>query len=93
MSESATLPPASKRRKPARAKNPGGIPMSTGALADGGFLSVSQGAALLAISKTRMYELLRANVISSARLGGKICVPRLALLEYAAARIQLGTIA
>lgn len=64
-----------------------------GALADGGFMSVSQGAALLAISKSRMYELVRAQVISSAILAGKICIPRLALLEYAAARVQLGTIA
>lgn len=67
--------------------------MSTRELADGGFVSAPEGAAFLAISKSRMYELLRANVISSARLGGKLCVPRLALLKYAAARIQLGTIA
>jgi len=62
-------------------------------LADGGFVSVAEGAAFLAISRTRMYELPRANIISSARLGGKLCIPRLALLEYAAARIQLGSIA
>lgn len=79
-------------RARARVQNRDGNPLSTRALADGGFVSVPQGAAFLAISKTRMYELLRANVISSARLGGKLCIPRLALLEYAAVRIRLGTI-
>jgi excisionase family DNA binding protein len=84
---------AHKPSGPARAQYCKHTRMSTRALADGGFLSVSQGAAFLAISKSRLYELLKADLISSARLGGKICIPRLALLEYAAARIQLGTIA
>lgn len=64
-----------------------------GELLTGGFLSVSESAKWLAISRSRLYELIAAGVLSHARISGKICVPRRALHEYVAQRLVIGTIA
>ncbi len=58
-----------------------------------GFDSVTDAAAYLAISKSRMYELLHSGSISYSKHGNKLVVSRAALREYAALRLQIGSIA
>jgi excisionase family DNA binding protein len=58
-----------------------------------GFVSVAEAARWLAISRSRMYELVKAGVLSHARISGKIVLPRAALCEYAAAALVRGSVA
>lgn len=62
-------------------------------LLNDGFVSVTEAARWLAISRSRMYELVAAGVLSHARLSGKIVVPRAALHEYARAALVPGSVA
>ena len=62
-------------------------------LIDDGFASVAEAARWLAISRSRMYELLRGNVISHATLGGKLVVSRRALHSYALSTLKVGSVA
>lgn len=62
-------------------------------LAESGFVKASEAAAFLGISSVRVYQLRKAGVLSSAIIGGKIVFPRQSLKEYAAARIELGSVA
>lgn len=62
-------------------------------LVEGGFASVTAAAAYLAISKSRMYELLHSGAISYSKHGNKLVVSRAALCRYAAMRLQIGSVA
>lgn len=62
-------------------------------LAQDGSMKAADAAKFLGISGTRLYQLRKAGVLSSAIVGGKIVFPRKALVEYLAAQTTLGTIA
>ena len=62
-------------------------------LLDDGFVGVAEAARWLAISRSRLYELLHGGVISHAQLAGKLVVSRRAVQEYAAQRLQIGSVA
>jgi len=62
-------------------------------LVNEGFMRVTDAAAYLAISKSRVYELLHSGSISYSKHGNKLVVSRAALREYAALRLKLGTVA
>lgn len=62
-------------------------------LVDDGFASVAEAAQWLAISKSRLYELVKAGVLSHARLSGKIALPRSVLREYALSTLKVGSVA
>ena len=61
-------------------------------LINDGFESVAEAARFLAISKSRMYELLHGGVVTHAKLGGKLVVSRAALREYAAGLLEIGSV-
>ena len=58
-----------------------------------GFVGIAEAAAWLAISRSRLYELVAAGVLSHSRISGKIVVPRAALREYALATFRPGSVA
>jgi excisionase family DNA binding protein len=62
-------------------------------LIDDGFASIADAAKFLAISRSRLYELVHGGVITHARLGGKLVVSRAAMREYAAGLLKLGSVA
>ncbi len=62
-------------------------------LIDEGFATVQQAARFLGCSKSRVYELVNGGVLSNAKLGGRIVIPRASLKMYAAKRLKLGSVA
>jgi excisionase family DNA binding protein len=62
-------------------------------LVNEGLESVADAAAYLAISKSRVYELLHSGSISYSKHGNKFVVSRAALRRYALVRLKVGSIA
>jgi hypothetical protein len=62
-------------------------------LAESGFATADQAGEFLAISGRRVRQLREAGVISSAIIGGRIVFPWVSLKQYAASRIQIGSVA
>lgn len=58
-----------------------------------GFLPAKEAAKFLGISRSSLYELLKAQVITHAKIRGRKAVPIAALREYAKSRLQLGSVA
>jgi excisionase family DNA binding protein len=58
-----------------------------------GFATVQEAAKYLGFSKSRMYELVHGNVLSHARLGGRITIPWAAVKSYARQCLVIGKIA
>lgn len=54
------------------------------------FMRVNEAAALLSVSRTTAYELARAGVIPTVRIGQSIRIPRRRLLEWLDARTTGG---
>lgn len=62
-------------------------------LVEEGFCTAKEAAAFLGVSRTRLYQLVKAGVLTCAFHGRHISVSRRALREYAAQCIVIGTIA
>lgn len=67
--------------------------MSPAKLVSDGFLTVAQTAAYLALSKSSVYDLIRAGMLSHGRFAGKLVVPKIAAHQYAQERVVLGSVA
>jgi excisionase family DNA binding protein len=62
-------------------------------LAEGGFDNAASAARFLGVSKTTIYTLARAGVLTYAIIGGRKVFPHKSLVDYAAAQMRLGSVA
>ena len=58
-----------------------------------GVVTVAQAAEELHLSKTRIYELIRAGAMTHITVGVRVLIPRATLRAYLAKRMTIGSVA
>jgi excisionase family DNA binding protein len=58
-----------------------------------GMVTIPEAARMMALSRWTIYRYIKAGVLTHAKLGGRVVVPRQAVIDYLAVQMRPGRIA